>query len=279
MTNDKFFKSGVAFPLTEEAMAFADTGGLPIKNITIGVTNPDASYHISRKNYGMFTFEYVLEGKGEILYNGKKIPITKGDTYILLAGEDFSYRSIPSAPMKKYWINFECDYMAKMLKSYGIELGVYKTDTLALFENLVYSSKSDKPFSELYVTIAECLHSIVVRASLSKKANLTGDAQIIKEKLLSAVYRKINLKEIANDMGMCESNLIRVFKKRFTVTPYEFLINAKIDASKLLLSNTEMSVKEIAERVQILDEHYFSTVFLSKTGMRPTAYRNMQKQR
>ena len=72
MASDKFSKSRVAFPLTEEAMAFADTSGLPIRKITIGVTYPDASYRISRNSSKMFTFEYVLEGKGEIVYKDKK---------------------------------------------------------------------------------------------------------------------------------------------------------------------------------------------------------------
>ncbi len=277
MSTDKFSKALVAYPFTEEAMAFSDTSGLPIHDITIGITNPDKNYKISRKNLPFFTFEYVIEGKGELVKNGVKMPVVKGDTYILTQNDSIEYRSIPSSPMRKLWINFKCDYMEKMLEGYNLTTGVYKADTGSLFENLLYYSKSDKPFFEIYSAIADCIHNIVIKVALSKKLNVLSEAHYIKEYLLSAVYKKISLEELSKSLNMSESNVIRIFKKNFGVTPYEFLINAKIDAAKLLLSSSAMSVKEIADRIKITDEHYFSSVFYKKTGLRPTAYRKAQK--
>ena len=277
MSTDKFSKALVAYPFTEEAMAFSDTSGLPIHDITIGITNPDKNYKISRKNLPFFTFEYVIEGKGELVKNGVKMPVVKGDTYILTLNDSIEYRSIPSSPMRKLWINFKCDYMEKMLEGYNLTTGVYKADTGSLFENLLYYSKSDKPFFEIYSAIADCIHNIVIKVALSKKLNVLIEAHYIKEYLLSAVYKKISLEELSKSLNMSESNVIRIFKKNFGVTPYEFLINAKIDAAKLLLSSSAMSVKEIADRIKITDEHYFSSVFYKKTGLRPTAYRKAQK--
>lgn len=277
MDTNKFSKAYVAYPFTEEAMAFSDTSGLPIYDITIGITNPDKNYKISRKNLPFFTFEYVIEGKGEIVKNGVKMPVIKGDTYLLLENDSIEYHSIPSAPMRKLWINFKCDYMAKMLESYNLTTGVYKADTESLFKNLLYYSKSDKPFFEIYSAIADCIHNIVITVALSQKTSNINEAYYIKEYLLSAVYKKISLEEVSKTLNMSESNVIRVFKKSFGITPYEFLINAKIDAAKLLLSTSAMSVKEIADRIKITDEHYFSSVFYKKTGLRPTAYRKAQK--
>lgn len=275
----KFTKGSVAFPQKEEAMVFSGASDLPIRNVMIGVTYKHSDYFIRHTETPYFVFEYVLEGEGEIIIGDKKINVTAGDTYVLLAREKLSYRSVPSNPMKKYWINFECDYMAEMLKGYNVTSGVYKTDTLSIFKDLLYVSKSEKPFYEIYSIIAESLHSIVIRAALATRRENNGDAFKLREMLLSAVYKKTTLKEIANELNMSESNVIRVFKKNFGVTPYDFLINAKIDAAKLLLTNTAMSVKEVADRVKISDEHYFSSLFESKTGMRPTTFKKINQQK
>ena len=275
--NIKFEKSHVAYPKTEEAMICATVDDYPVKSVNIGVSYPDPNYKISRENHALFTFEYVIEGKGEMVLNGEKIAINKGDTYVILKGESLTYRSIPSAPMKKYWINFDCDYASQMLKAHGVTTGVYKVDTLSLFEDLITASKSDKPFNELYYDIESSVNAIILKVGLSVKLEQNSEAQTVKEMLLSSVFKRVTLKEIADKVNMSESNLIRVFKKRFNLTPYEFLLNAKIDGAKLLLSTTNMQIKEIADKVCITDEHYFSTVFLRKTGLRPTAYRNQFK--
>lgn len=100
-----------------------------------------------------------------------------------------------------------------------------------------------------------------------------ADGFVIREALAAAVYEKRNLDDIAAELHMSKSNMIRVFKREYGTTPYEFLLGEKIDAAKLLLKNTRMKVSEIADRVCVADEHYFSALFLKRTGMRPGAYR------
>ncbi len=217
MSTNTFSKARVSYPLVEEARAYADTNGLPIYNIAIGVTNPDPNYKISRQNSSCYTFEYVLEGKGEIVIDGKKLAVNKGDTYILFKGGNHTYRSLPESPMKKYWINFNCDYLSEMLNSYNLTEGVYKIDTLSAFENLLFTSKSDLPFSKLYSTIADSIHNVIVCAALSLKADVNINANLLKEKLLASIYKKPSLKQIASDLNMSESNLIRTFKKHLVI--------------------------------------------------------------
>ena len=96
----------------------------------------------------------------------------------------------------------------------------------------------------------------------------------IKNAVLSMLYEKGSLDEIAGRFFMSKSNLIRVFKKHTGQTPYKFLLDEKIRISKVLLRSTKMSVKTIADRLCFTDEHYFSFVFKERVGVSPLKYRN-----
>ena len=275
MSNLEFFTvSSVQYPAKEEAMAFRGAEGLPVKSAVIGITYPSPDYYIRRDaEIGINCFEYVIEGEGELLLDGEWVRARAGDTYILCAGEAHEYRSDPKKPWKKVWINFKCDYIAALFKAYRVRSGVYAADTRAYFDTMYALSRSGRPYGEICFTIADCIHRVVACAAVSARRGLDTDGFLIREALTAAVYKKAGLDEIAAGLHMSKSNMIRTFKRDYGLTPYEFLLNAKMDAAKLLLKNTRMTVKEIADRVCVADEHYFSSLFLKRVGQRPGAYR------
>ena len=86
-------------------------------------------------------------------------------------------------------------------------------------------------------------------------------------------YAVDSLDELSEKLHISKSNVIRIFKKRYGITPYEYLLSSKIDAAKVLLQSTQMTVREIADRLCVSDEHYFSTLFCNRVGMRPSDFR------
>ena len=74
-------------------------------------------------------------------------------------------------------------------------------------------------------------------------------------------------------MSRSESQTIRIFKRAYGVTPYAYLLEKKLDLAGQLLRDTNLSVREIAEKLSFADEYYFSNVFKKKTGVSPSVYR------
>jgi transcriptional regulator GlxA family with amidase domain len=95
--------------------------------------------------------------------------------------------------------------------------------------------------------------------------------------LASYVHKKLNLDELAESLHMSKSNIIRIFKKKYNVTPYEYVISLRIETAKILLRDTKLSIREIADKLVFFDEHYFSSLFLKKVGVRPGIYRNTSR--
>ena len=263
----------VKYPQREYAAAFMAKGGAPFHSAIIGITYPYPDYYMSSEIRSFDVFEYVLSGEGEILLDGVWRTASEGDVYILRSGEPHEYRANPDNPWKKIWINYTSEYMSHLLTAYGVKSGIYKSTACApLFEELFSFAEGGEGSPLANLRISELMNRIAYRIA-EWRLESRGVESRIRAELDGAVYKQISLDELSEKMHMSPSNLIRVFKKKYSVTPYEYLIGQKISAAKLLLSDTEMTVREIAERLCISDEHYFSNLFLSRTGMRPREYR------
>ena len=267
-------KSTVRYPQKESAVAFVPADQTPFKNAVIGITYPYADYTVSREGKQRVTvFEYVLEGEGEILLGGVWRRAGAGDLYVLRQGEPHSYRANPKNPWKKIWINYIAEYISPFLDAYGIQSGIYRAETARIhFEKLFLYTTAENSSADAHLDIANHVHGIV-QAIAGVQKNSCSPKQDIREALEAAVYEKLNLDELAVRLHMSKSNLIRIFKKHYGVTPYDYLISLKITTAKVLLKNTQMTVREISARLCFSDEHYFSSLFLSKTGLRPREYR------
>lgn len=268
----------VKYPEREFATAIMPEDSIPFKNAAIGITYPTKDYVIKRELSEVTVFEYVLGGEGELFINGEWKKVKAGEVYILKEGEPHHYRTSARNPWKKIWINYESSYMAKMLASYKIESGVYSAEGVrARFEALLECSRNAIVSQRLCFIIADSLHAIINEIAL-ERVNEKNDGRMIKESVEECVYKKLSLDALSERLNMSKSNIIRVFKKEYGVTPYEYLLSRKISAAKLLLENTSMTVKQIADRICINDEHYFSSLFLARVGMRPRDYRNKKNE-
>ena len=77
---------------------------------------------------------------------------------------------------------------------------------------------------------------------------------------------------MADFFGYSEKYLIRLFKRNTGRRPMQFFIDKKIKRAEEMLSNTNLSVKQIAEMLHY-DYYYFMRLFKKRTGVSPTKFR------
>ena len=274
MSRFKTHTAKLLYPSIEHATVFSPQDGIPFSQATIGTTNPDPGYNIKRSDTARVNvFEYVLCGEGSVFVNGKWYDVGEGDCYILVSGDAHEYCSDPKNPMKKIWINYHADYIPTLLSAYGIKSGVYHCGNVHYhFNKLIEISESEVYSNDTNYLIAESVHSIIHEIARSVTADL-DDESGIRRALAARVYGKLNLDELASSLHISKSQVIRSFKKTEGCTPYEYFLTIKINTAKALLKDTKMQVREIAEKLSICDEHYFSALFHSRVGMTPREYR------
>ena len=85
---------------------------------------------------------------------------------------------------------------------------------------------------------------------------------------------RITLAEIAKIAGVSEREASRCFKKTIGQSPMEYLIKYRLNQSKKLLLETNMTITAICQQCGFSDSAYFGKVFRKSYGMTPSEYRS-----
>lgn len=89
----------------------------------------------------------------------------------------------------------------------------------------------------------------------------------------SRFAEQLTVEDIMREIPMSKYYFIRMFKRITGTTPYNYLINCRINEAKIMLRTTELSVGEIAERCGFLDTSNFIAQFKKSAGQKPLCYR------
>ena len=89
--------------------------------------------------------------------------------------------------------------------------------------------------------------------------------------------RHLNIKEIANEVGLTPEYLSSQFHKLTGTTLPAYITKLKIAEAKNLLRFTDMSLAEISEYLSFSSQSYFQSVFKKETGDTPNEYRRLNK--
>lgn len=260
--------------------------GLPFSIVMCGVTYCDPKYKINRPDSPIYCFEYVYKGKGFIKCGEKEFKPCGGDAYILPAGLDHFYYSDPSDPWEKIWFNVEGDFIEKTLEVYGLKdvYHIKNVDVAPFFEKFLKNAINvrgmdirEQNFDMNAMDFLEIIQKL--SNSLNQKEQpkkLTPDEKL-KLKIDGLNDFSITFVDMVNELHYAKEYLIRAFKKRYGITPYQYLLDKKINTAKMLLDNTAMSLKEIAKYLAFDDLKVFCKFFKHRTGIGPTDYRKARE--
>ncbi|MHA7966186.1 helix-turn-helix domain-containing protein [Paenibacillus sp. CAU 1782] len=125
----------------------------------------------------------------------------------------------------------------------------------------------------LYQFVYEIMRQLEMQSTLAFQPDIANQtAQFIKEH-----YKEpLDIQRLADRAGCSKSYLSRVFKKRFDVSPINYLIAIRMELATERLIQTELTIQEIAESVGYVDSYHFSRVFKNHVGSSPQSYRSGQ---
>lgn len=85
---------------------------------------------------------------------------------------------------------------------------------------------------------------------------------------------EISISKLASLSGYSPRQLNRLFNSAFSTTPRLYINNLRLQKSRQLLKNTNLTMGEIAYNCGFPDQNYFSRLFKKYVGMTPSQYRS-----
>ncbi len=234
-------------------------------------------YYLHHKKSDVASIEFIISGSGIVKINGKEFRPKKNDALFLKLDEEQEFYSNGDEPWTKIWFSVTGSLVKELTETYG--LGDYTVShcNIKPYIEHVHSLLSDKTLTpkEIYNKVALCFHEVlqVMARSKEQKEENSYDAETIKHYIDMNIYSVITVEQLAKLICKSQAQTIRIFKKYYNMTPYDYYIKARIDAAISLLKNSKISVREIASKLQFNDEHYFSYFFKQKTGKKPSDFR------
>lgn len=84
-----------------------------------------------------------------------------------------------------------------------------------------------------------------------------------------------SVEDLARMFNCSASHISHIFQKYGYCSYLVYVNNMRINAAKLLLTNTHMNVQEISDHLGYTNSNYFSTVFKRTVEMSPREYRRL----
>ncbi|MBD2102442.1 helix-turn-helix transcriptional regulator [Leptolyngbya sp. FACHB-261] len=84
----------------------------------------------------------------------------------------------------------------------------------------------------------------------------------------------VSLQAIALELNMSHYYFCRLFKRSMGITPYQYLIQQRVERAKQLLKQKSMPIADIASQIGFSDQSHFTKQFRQYTGITPKAFRD-----
>ena len=246
--------------------------------------------HVTRKihHHSFFEIHFILQGHVEYEVEDKVVQLDGGQMLLLLpkinhricdAGENVIKYSIA--------LSFGSAYN-KIIAKDIIKDNFCKSDVADdTFVTLQYLADA-QPNKEVNGNLIVGAKAFSLICSLPFKFYnsefLSGDEDTFDARLADAkqyihdnIEFNISCTQVAQHCYLSVKQLSRIFVKYEGTTLMKYIINAKTEAAEHLLADSDISLKEISEKLGFSNEYYFNSFFKKNSGLSPGEYRKTIK--
>lgn len=162
---------------------------------------------------------------------------------------------------------------------YGQDLLIYQMG-LALKQELEFNRQDSRLYSEAIASAlavhllqrynVHCAEIKQYSGGLSKSS-----LSMIIDYIQTHLSQELSIVELATIAQMSPHHFSSLFKQSTGIAPHQYVIQARIEAAKQLLTYRDFTIVEICHQVGFQSQSHFTHVFRKHTGVTPKVYRNL----
>lgn len=230
---------------------------------------------------GAFELHYFVGGSGTFTNGDNWYTITPGSLFVTSGETEHSITSDEEANLTYYATLISCpeqeELFQKLESTHPLHIG---TNWRFFFEEV--RDKALSPKEELRLSSCHQLLGFLYNLLAGSVSERTTSSHVLLEKAIRYMQRHVfdnlTLSHIADHVGLDSSYFVRLFKKKMNTTPMRYYSSLQLEAARALLTSSDLSIKEIAAKLQFCSEFHFSKRFKASTGSSPSLYRKTHLQ-
>jgi len=251
-------------------------------------------------------FGYNLEGYSEHKSNhsGKCLKLSANDSNLTIVNNENSTSYTPKGTLNKLCFIVKKEFIEKNIKDNMVKDLIFSSLEKGYKENLVFKRKInpyinillkdiyqlpfDSSLNNIYLQ-SKTLELIFIelnsltknQKSFVKSIKLDDyDIEAIKKArdiLLENMQNPPSIVELAKMVRINDFKLKKGFKEIFQTTPYNLLLDYRLEYAKKLLTQSNLSINEIAQKIGYKYTASFSAAFIKKYGIMPKSILKSKK--
>jgi AraC-like DNA-binding protein len=231
-----------------------------------------------------YQINYITEGEGIMETLVGSYPVKEGSILLIQPNMWHRYQPLKEKGWTEHYIGFNGEFASNIIKNMELfqdspilQIG-FQEKIIQDFHYIFNIVKSEKPgYQQICAGLAIYILGQIV--SLKKNENIRSSKMesIIQKACMHIrdnIYKNVNIEEIAANFNVDYSLFRKTFKKYTGLSPAQYHLSLRIQQAIYLLTNTDLSIKEISFNLGFGSVFYFSKLFKEKVNATPSNYRN-----
>ncbi|MDT8389126.1 MAG: AraC family transcriptional regulator [Lentisphaeria bacterium] len=248
---------------------------------SIKYQNPGAKR--SKRWKHTLVFQYTLSGRGVFERDGVRHDLTPGRAFFCNVSDDrltYYYPDDTTEPWEFLYVTIidTIGWIAPVNQSFGYIFDIDPSEPqiqhlLAYGDVAETSIQIDAGAAHVF---ASTLIGMLVDQAQCEARHRGAALRIVKrglDTIEAMIGKPLNAKMLAEQIGVSQEHLNRIFRDELGRTPYQCIADAKMHRACELLKNTDQTIANVAEQVGYGPDSHFARLFKRVIGVTPSRYR------
>jgi AraC-like DNA-binding protein len=214
----------------------------------------------------------VLDGSGRMTLNEREYQLVSGSVFIFFPGTSGEAVHDPEDPLIVAACHFDCHGAAIPGEGY-----LYRELTQIefigeLLRNAI-SAGVDRNCDDADFWLTAALKKILPEPGSVSFNRYASDIDKLCERIIRNPEAAYKVSAMAAEMCICKDHFTRLFKNLKGVSPQAYVVRARIERAGTLLSNSNLTISEIADQLNYSSVNFFIRQFKQETGITPVRFR------
>ncbi|MFC5652610.1 AraC family transcriptional regulator [Paenibacillus solisilvae] len=222
---------------------------------------------------------YAMEGKGQMIINGEKFPISKGSCFLVQPGDEVNALQDPDHRLTVIFVHFTVDSGHEFTPP-GRHVQFEDTVMLEICLQRIVDlqlREEDRQAEEFDLLIKLVMLHMQRQESSREQSSVSNMHKQLIHKVIDELRdhsgKGATVTGLAASLNISPRYLSQLFLKYTGYSLREYMMRIRMERARFLLTETAMNITEVSSALGFTDIYHFSKMFKAHNGVPPSKFR------